>query len=72
MSDMYSSMHDVFVYLFSFHSIQPNSCCEGFLGSIVGMLTLGYLGDKIGRQAATTITLSLMAFGALGSSVCVR
>jgi MFS family permease len=44
----------------------------GFLGSIIGMLTLGYLGDKIGRKAATTITLSLMSFGALASAVRVQ
>jgi MFS family permease len=44
----------------------------GFLGSIIGMLTLGYLGDKIGRKAATTITLSLMSFGALASAVRAR
>jgi PHS family inorganic phosphate transporter-like MFS transporter len=40
-----------------------------FLGSIVGMLTFGYLGDVWGRPAAMGFTLALMAAGALGSAV---
>jgi MFS family permease len=40
-----------------------------FAGSIAGMLTLGYLGDIMGRQAAMTLTLSLMSFGAMGSAL---
>ena len=41
-----------------------------FLGSITGMLSMGYIGDIIGRNAAIVITLSLAAFGALTSAVC--
>ena len=40
-----------------------------FAGSIVGMLTLGYLGDILGRYAAMTVTLSLMALGAFGCAL---
>ena len=41
-----------------------------FLGSITGMLSMGYIGDIIGRNAAIVITLSLTALGALTSAVC--
>jgi len=40
-----------------------------FLGSIIGMLTFGYLGDVLGRSAAMKLTLALMVAGALGSAV---
>jgi PHS family inorganic phosphate transporter-like MFS transporter len=40
-----------------------------FLGSIVGMLTFGYLGDVLGRPTAMKLTLALMILGALGSAV---
>eukprot|EP01031_Cornospumella_fuschlensis_P037949 gene37949-46103_t len=40
-----------------------------FAGAIAGQLTMGYLGDMIGRNAALVLTLSLVVFGALLSCV---
>jgi MFS family permease len=41
-----------------------------FIGSVVGMLTMGYLGDKIGIQPALIITNLLTVAGALASTLC--
>ena len=40
-----------------------------FIGAIIGQLTMGYVGDLLGRNTAMCITLSIAAFGALGSAV---
>jgi PHS family inorganic phosphate transporter-like MFS transporter len=40
-----------------------------FLGSITGMLVLGYAGDAIGRESAMSISLSMMLSGALASAL---
>ena len=40
-----------------------------FLGSMIGMLIMGYLGDTIGRRRAMELTLLLTALGAAGSSL---
>eukprot|EP01038_Epipyxis_sp_PR26KG_P008485 gene8485-11469_t len=40
-----------------------------FVGAITGQLTMGLLGDIIGRNKAMTVTLSLVAFSALLSAV---
>ncbi|CAE7566787.1 PHT1-7 [Symbiodinium pilosum] len=40
-----------------------------FIGSVVGMLTMGYLGDVLGIRPALIITNGLAAFGALASSL---
>ena len=40
-----------------------------FLGAITGQLTMGYAGDVFGRNAAMTLTLSLVAVSALLSAV---
>lgn len=37
-------------------------------GSVVGMLVLGYIGDRIGRAKAMTLTLSLVAVGAVATA----
>lgn len=39
-------------------------------GAILGMFTLGYIGDRIGRHFAMMVAFSLMAIGALGSGLC--
>ncbi|PHJ19352.1 major facilitator family protein [Cystoisospora suis] len=41
-----------------------------YAGAIVGMCTMGYLGDLIGRRRAMVFTLFLVFVGALLSSVC--
>mmetsp|Transcript_81630 Transcript_81630/g.231459 ORF Transcript_81630/g.231459 Transcript_81630/m.231459 type:complete len:487 (-) Transcript_81630:175-1635(-) len=38
-------------------------------GAIFGMITMGYLGDLIGRKPAMTIALSFVIFGALSSGL---
>jgi len=40
-----------------------------FLGSVIGMLTMGYLGDLLGVQRALIVTNSLIMLGALASAV---
>eukprot|EP00039_Didymoeca_costata_P029536 m.25069 g.25069 ORF g.25069 m.25069 type:complete len:470 (-) comp7672_c0_seq2:27-1436(-) len=40
-----------------------------FVGMISGMSVMGYLGDFLGRQRATILTLSFTVGGALGSAV---
>lgn len=40
-------------------------------GCIVGMLLLGYIGDRIGRGKAMGLTLTTVLFGALGCSTFV-
>lgn len=35
----------------------------------MGMLTLGYVGDILGRRRAMAITLTIMIFGGIGSSL---
>jgi len=39
-----------------------------FAGAITGQLTMGYIGDVLGRNAAYVLTLSLCAFGAVASA----
>ncbi|EPR61847.1 transporter, major facilitator family protein [Toxoplasma gondii ME49] len=41
-----------------------------YAGAIVGMCTMGYLGDLIGRRLAMILTLALVFIGALLSSIC--
>jgi PHS family inorganic phosphate transporter-like MFS transporter len=40
-----------------------------FIGATAGQLTMGYLGDAIGRNAALKISLILATIGALGSAI---
>ena len=40
-----------------------------FFGAVVGMLSMGYLGDVLGRRKAMLITLGLVVLGATGSGV---
>ena len=40
-----------------------------FAGAIAGQLSMGYLGDLLGRNKAMTITLAIAAVGALGSAI---
>lgn len=40
-----------------------------FAGAVVGMLTMGYLGDAMGRRKALALTLSLTVLGSLGSAI---
>eukprot|EP01059_Diplonema_ambulator_P006894 TRINITY_DN1646_c0_g1_i1.p1 TRINITY_DN1646_c0_g1~~TRINITY_DN1646_c0_g1_i1.p1 ORF type:complete len:485 (+),score=149.01 TRINITY_DN1646_c0_g1_i1:75-1529(+) len=40
-----------------------------FAGAVIGMLTMGYLGDLLGRRKAMLITLSFVVLGALGSAL---
>lgn len=40
-----------------------------FAGAVVGMLTMGYLGDALGRRKALALTLSLTVLGSLGSAI---
>ncbi|CAE7548688.1 PHT1-11 [Symbiodinium natans] len=40
-----------------------------FIGSVAGMLTMGYLGDVLGVRPALIVTNALAAFGALASSL---
>ncbi len=40
-----------------------------FIGAILGQLTMGYLGDVIGRNQALFFTLCLASFGALASAI---
>lgn len=40
-----------------------------YAGAIFGMCIMGYLGDLVGRRHAMIFTLSLVALGALGSSL---
>lgn len=40
-----------------------------FVGAIIGMLTMGYLGDAIGRSPAYAITLGIAAVGVLASAL---
>ncbi|PFH35776.1 transporter, major facilitator family protein [Besnoitia besnoiti] len=41
-----------------------------YAGAIVGMCTMGYLGDLIGRRLAMIFTLALVFIGAFLSSIC--
>ena len=40
-----------------------------FVGSVLGMLTMGYLGDLLGNRAALALTNSIAAAGALASAL---
>eukprot|EP01061_Rhynchopus_euleeides_P010623 TRINITY_DN2010_c3_g6_i1.p2 TRINITY_DN2010_c3_g6~~TRINITY_DN2010_c3_g6_i1.p2 ORF type:complete len:528 (+),score=207.23 TRINITY_DN2010_c3_g6_i1:70-1584(+) len=40
-----------------------------FLGAVIGMLGMGYLGDLLGRRLAMLFTLALVVFGALGCAL---
>ena len=40
-----------------------------FLGAVLGMITMGYLGDMLGRRKAMLVTLSFVVLGALGSGL---
>ena len=40
-----------------------------FIGAIVGQVSMGYLGDLIGRNKALFFTLCLASLGALGSAI---
>ena len=40
-----------------------------FVGSIIGMCSLGYLGDVIGRDPAFAVTSAIMVVGAIASAV---
>ena len=40
-----------------------------FVGAITGQLTMGYLGDVIGRNKALTLTMSLAGLAALLSGI---
>lgn len=53
---------------------QPSWVAHGllgavFIGSVAGMLTMGYLGDVLGVRPALIVTNALAAFGALASSL---
>ena len=41
-----------------------------FIGCIAGQLSMGIIGDIVGRNIAMCITLSIAALGALGSALC--
>lgn len=41
-----------------------------FIGCIAGQLSMGYVGDLLGRNTAMCMTLSITALGALGSALC--
>lgn len=41
-----------------------------FAGAITGQLSMGYIGDIIGRNAAYVLTMSLCVIGAAASAVC--
>ena len=65
------TISSVFELLLLYHygNLRPwvTSALDGsiFVGAILGMLTLGYLGDLIGRSKAYAITLAITAVGAL-------
>ena len=40
-----------------------------FVGAVVGMLVMGYLGDLIGRRRAMVLTLAFQSFGAIGCAL---
>lgn len=40
-------------------------------GSILGMMLMGYVGDRVGRSWAMSVTLALTVFGALGSGFAI-
>lgn len=40
-----------------------------FIGAMTGQLLMGYVGDVLGRNAAMTLTLSMVVVGALSSAV---
>jgi len=40
-----------------------------FTGSVVGMFTMGYIGDLLGRRIGMILTLSFVVLGALGGSL---
>ena len=40
-----------------------------FAGAFAGMISMGYLGDLLGRRIGMMATLSLVVFGALGSAI---
>lgn len=48
--------------------VQSSATATVFVGAILGQLTMGYAGDMLGRNAAMTLTLSLVAIGAIGSA----
>ena len=41
------------------------------IGAAIGQLLFGYLGDRLGRKRVYTITLTVMAIGAIGSALSV-
>lgn len=41
-----------------------------FVGAIIGMLTMGYLGDAIGRSKGYIVTLRITAMGVMMSGLC--
>ena len=40
-----------------------------FVGAVLGMLCMGYLGDLLGRRRAMLVTLAIQALGAVGCSL---
>lgn len=56
-----------------YDSLRPwvTSSLDGsiFVGAIIGMLTMGYLGDSIGRAPAYAITLAITGVGVLASGL---
>ena len=49
--------------------VSVTSSAISFVGAIVGQLTMGYLGDVIGRSEALLVTMLLASFSALLSGV---
>lgn len=49
--------------------VSASSSAVVFAGAITGQLSMGYLGDALGRDQAMTITLALASVGALLSAV---
>ena len=68
----FSSITPIVLIFDRIYSDTPNwaltaMSCSVFGGAVVGMLTLGYLGDAIGRKRAMMVTLTIMCAGAFGS-----
>ena len=49
--------------------VQGTAAATIFIGAIMGQLSMGYLGDLVGRNKALFFTLCLAAFGALSSAI---
>jgi MFS family permease len=47
----------------------PAFSASCLIGAMVGQVALGWLGDRIGRRQALTVTLVLIVVGALGSAI---